>query len=71
MEAFSNDVLPKLFSMRTDVVANIRVCLARVITTYILNLGKPQIEHLQIYLGILISTFTEAKKWFKNVESLL
>ena len=26
--------------MRDDVVANIRVCLARVVTSYILNIGE-------------------------------
>ena len=39
LEALSTDLLPKLFSLRNDVVANIRVCLARVISNQILNLG--------------------------------
>lgn len=38
LDELSNDILPKLFSMRDDVVANIRVCLARVVTSYILNI---------------------------------
>lgn len=38
LDALSNDLLPKLFLLREDKVPNIRVCLARVISTYILNL---------------------------------
>ncbi len=42
LDEISTDLLPKLFSLRNDPVANIRVCLARVITSYLLNLGRKQ-----------------------------
>lgn len=39
LEALATDLLPKFLSLRNDVVANIRVCVARVIANHILNIG--------------------------------
>jgi hypothetical protein len=38
-ESFCNDFLPKLLLFRNEKVANIRVLLARVVTTFLMNNG--------------------------------
>lgn len=63
-EALSRDILPKLLSLRNDVVANIRVCLARVISTYILNIQyfTSSVDPISSELEITVNSLSKDKE---------